>query len=289
MKNRFILVFTLCLSLLVGVLFLGCNSVLAHTVLPPEIIQYMNDHPEASDEELQAMVDEYLDKYEQEHQDDQFYDSEEIYDTEGRLMETSQLIQDVAQGQTSFWTNAFNFIILGIEHILSGMDHILFVVSLVLILISWRKIMWMVSTFTVAHSLTLILAGTGLLTMSARIVEPIIAFSIAYSALTAVFLRHIPFFSKFRNKLLIIFVFGTFHGLGFAGVFTEVNVPADKFLSSLLFFNVGVEFGQILILGIVLPFLYYLSEYPKVYNRVIKAIAVSISLLSLFWMVERVV
>ena len=194
----------------------------------------------------------------------------------------------VKNQEESLLGNAKEFTILGIEHILIGLDHILFVLSFVLVLASWRKILSMVTTFTVAHSLTLILAGNNILTLSGKIVEPIIAFSIAYMAITTVFLKKIPFFQKMHSKLGIIFLFGLFHGLGFAGVFSELQISAKYFLSSLLFFNVGVEIGQIMILLFVVPVLILLKKSNKrVYDIVVKVIASIISLLAVFWVIER--
>jgi len=197
------------------------------------------------------------------------------------------LLSPKEQNKT-FFQNAKDFIVLGIEHILIGLDHILFVVSLVLVLLPWKKILSMVSVFTIAHSLTLILAGSNILTLSAKVVEPIIAFSIAYMAITTVFLKNIGFFQKLHGKIGTIFLFGLFHGLGFAGVFSDLKIPSDKYLSSLLFFNVGVEVGQILILIVVVPALIYLSRNEKVYDVFTKSVAAVISLLSIFWLIQRI-
>ncbi len=83
----------------------------------------------------------------------------------------------------------YDFFRIGVGHILSGPDHILFVLSLLLVFISWKDILKLTGIFTIAHSITLILAGTGILVLSSRIVEPMIALSIAYVALTSVFLK----------------------------------------------------------------------------------------------------
>lgn len=252
--------------------FVFDSAAFAHDMIPPEVIEFLIENPDATDEEIMGFIEANFGG-QAGHSD---------------VQEKTTSLLSVAESDVGFFTNAWNFTIIGIEHILIGLDHVLFVISLILVLMPWKKILGMVTTFTIAHSLTLILAGTGLLTLSSRIVEPIIALSIAYTALTTVFLRHIPFFGNFYNKLLIIFVFGIFHGLGFAGVFEEISVPADKFLSSLLFFNVGVEFGQILILCVIIPVLYYLIQYEKVYNYAIKSTAVIISGMSIYWVVERI-
>ncbi len=188
----------------------------------------------------------------------------------------------------NWWQFAKNYVILGVEHILIGLDHILFVMSLVLLLPTWKHILKMVTAFTLAHSLTLILGGTNLLTLSGKIVEPIIAASIAYMALTTVFLsKKYPWFAKAHTSLIVIFVFGLFHGLGFAGVFADVAPTVDKLLPSLLFFNIGVEIGQILILLLFVPFLWALKHF-KLDRYFVPVFAVAISTLALWWVVIRV-
>lgn len=190
--------------------------------------------------------------------------------------------------EKSFIENSIDFICLGIIHILNGFDHILFVISIVLILLPIRKIFLMVSTFTLAHSFTFILAGSNIFMISGKIVEPIIALSIIYMSITTVFLKKNPFFQKIHNRLWIIFVFGLFHGLGFAGVFSEIMIPQDKVLSSLLFFNVGVEFGQILILLPTILILTLINKNKKNYETFTEIIAGFIIAIAIFWFLQRI-
>lgn len=204
------------------------------------------------------------------------------------LNNESQAIISAKYNKKSFLENAKIFIIIWVEHILSWLDHILFVLSLVLILSTTRKTLLMLTVFTIAHSLTILLAWSEILTLSSKIVEPIIAFSIAYTAITTVFCKHIPFFANFKNKLLIIFIFALFHGLWFAWGFTEMNIPEDNFISSLLFFNLWIEIWQIIVLLIVTPFLIFLSRFKKANDVWIKIIALTISFLSIFWVIQRI-
>lgn len=189
----------------------------------------------------------------------------------------------------NWWQFAKNYIELGIEHILVGLDHILFVMSLVLLFPTWKHILKMVTAFTLAHSITLFLGGTNLLTLSAKVVEPLIAASIAYMAITTVFLSpKYPWFARTHTSVAVIFIFGLFHGLGFAGMFAEVAPDPSRLLPSLLFFNIGVEIAQLLILGAFVPFLWALKHF-KVDRYFVPTFAVIISALALWWVFVRVV
>lgn len=319
--------FLLCLSCIIS------SNAYAHAALPPEVMQFLEEHPNATQEEFNAfMVETYgeavLDELYGPNPSDtgtipllevcgnNELESEEQCDdgntisgdgcsaqctaeTEenntltipaniGKITTDANMIISTLNEQLTLSQTLKQFIILGIEHILGGLDHILFVISIILILLPWTKILKMITAFTIAHSLTLILAGSGALILSARIVEPIIAFSIAYMAITSVFLKHIPFFRNIHNKILVIFLFGLFHGLGFAGVLTDLQIPENYFITSLISFNIGVEIGQIIILLIVLPPLFLVKRNATLYNNLIQIIAGSISALALYWVVQRI-
>jgi hypothetical protein len=138
------------------------------------------------------------------------------------------------------------YVQLGFTHILpKGLDHILFVLGLFFLRAGWRALLVQVSTFTIAHTMTLGLTTLGMISISPSIVEPLIALSIAYVAienLTTTELR--------TERLLLVFCFGLLHGMGFAGVLTELGLPAAGFVVALLSFNVGVELGQIALLAV---------------------------------------
>jgi HupE/UreJ protein len=128
----------------------------------------------------------------------------------------------------------------GFRHILPfGFDHILFVLSIFLLSPGLKSILWQSSAFTAAHSVTLGLAMYGIITPSARIIEPLIAISILYVALENIISPRLK-----ASRIGIVFLFGLVHGLGFAGSLGQLGLPPNNFLLSLLMFNLGVELGQ---------------------------------------------
>ena len=133
----------------------------------------------------------------------------------------------------------------GFDHIVPrGMDHILFVVGLFLFSARLRPLLWQVTMFTVAHSITLGLAMADVLTLPARIVEPLIALSIAYVGVENLWHRRLH-----KGRLLLVFAFGLLHGIGFASMLSDFGMPDDAFFTALIGFNVGVELGQLAILA----------------------------------------
>jgi hydrogenase/urease accessory protein HupE len=138
------------------------------------------------------------------------------------------------------------YTILGVEHILSGLDHLLFVIGLLFLVGFQRRLVWTISAFTLAHSLTLASAALGWLTLRAPPVEATIALSIVLVAGEA--LNKEQTLSR-RLPALVAFGFGLVHGLGFAGVLTEIGLPQQHLLTALLAFNLGVEIGQLLVVG----------------------------------------
>ncbi len=136
------------------------------------------------------------------------------------------------------------YIVLGFEHILPrGLDHILFILGIFLLSIHLRPLLWQVTMFTVAHTLTLGLSMAGLLSLPANIVEPLIALSIAYIGI-----ENISAHSLHKSRLVIVFCFGLLHGMGFASVLSDFGMPADAFVTALISFNVGVELGQLTVI-----------------------------------------
>jgi hydrogenase/urease accessory protein HupE len=176
---------------------------------------------------------------------------------------------------------------LGIIHILEGTDHVLFVCSLLLIYTTFKREAILLSVFTLAHSISLIIAGSGILTLSSRIVEPVVALSITYMAITSVFLKRYKAFRAHGNKVSTVFIFGLFHGLGFAGLLKNIQIPDDRFISSLLSFNIGIELGQFAIVAVALPFI-YLYKNKKWYPKVIQVIAITIAIIGLLWGFQRI-
>ena len=135
---------------------------------------------------------------------------------------------------------------LGIKHILLGVDHLLFVVGLMLVVRSLGKLVKTITAFTVAHSITLGLAVLGVVTVPSRPVDAAIALSIVFLAAEILHARRGNFGLTFRYPWIVAFAFGLLHGLGFAGALTTLGLPAVDIPLALLFFNVGVEIGQLL-------------------------------------------
>lgn len=135
------------------------------------------------------------------------------------------------------------YTVLGIEHILGGIDHLLFVVCLLFLVGFNRRLVWTITAFTAAHSLTLIGSSLGWLTLRSGPVEAVIALSIVLMAAEA--LRRQDTLTR-RLPALVAFVFGLMHGLGFAGALKDIGLPENHLPLALLTFNVGVELGQLL-------------------------------------------
>ncbi len=140
---------------------------------------------------------------------------------------------------------------LGVEHILLGIDHLLFVLALLMIVAGWRKLVATVTAFTIAHSLTLAVATLGLVHVPQSPVEAVIALSILFVAAEIVHWRQgRPGITR-RKPWLVAFTFGLLHGFGFAGALTEIGLPEHAIPLALLFFNLGVEAGQLIFIGAV--------------------------------------
>jgi hydrogenase/urease accessory protein HupE len=174
---------------------------------------------------------------------------------------------------------------LGYTHILpKGLDHILFVVGIFLLSARWRSILLQVSTFTVAHSITLGLTMYGIVSLPARVVEPMIALSIAYVAIENLVTSDLK-----PWRLALVFSFGLLHGMGFAGVLRELGLPRSQFLTALLTFNVGVEFGQLSVIAIAFALVAYWRSSRQTYRRlIVQPASLAIALTGLYWTIQRV-
>lgn len=212
--------------------------------------------------------------------------------------------QQLSLTDASLWKGFKAMVGLGMWHIWIGLDHILFLVALVLPSVvrrrrregelalsetwtpveSFKSAFWyilkIVTLFTIAHSITLSLAALGVIDLSSRIVESIIALSIALAA----YLNLRPLFN--RSESFIAFAFGLFHGLGFASVLGEKGLGGEYMTLSLLGFNVGVELGQVLIICMVFPFLFLLRR-TKLYPYIIFYGSILLIIIAFYWFVER--
>ena len=171
----------------------------------------------------------------------------------------------------------------GFEHILpEGLDHILFVLGLFLLCRAWKPILIQVTAFTAAHTITLALATLGFVSAPADIVEPIIAASIVVIALENIFR---PTYGKFR--LLLVFIFGLIHGLGFAQRLIDERIPAGSLVSALLGFNVGVELGQLAVIGLAIAATFWIKDETKYRRWVVIPASALIALAGVLWAIQR--
>jgi hypothetical protein len=177
------------------------------------------------------------------------------------------------------------FLWLGFTHILpEGLDHILFVLGLFFFATYFRPLFVQITAFTIAHSITLGLTLFGVFSLSSRIVEPLIALSIAVVAIENIFYR------KLRpSRFLIVFGFGLIHGLGFAGVLKSLGLPANQFLKVLVSFNLGVEGGQLAVVAMAAALTGWMWKKPWYFKRVVVPVSALIAAVGLFWFVQRIV
>ncbi len=178
------------------------------------------------------------------------------------------------------------YLLLGFEHIIpKGTDHILFVLCIYLLSPKLSTVIWQATAFTIAHSITLGLVLYGVITPPADIIEPVIALSIVLVALENMFATKLhPW------RVFIIFIFGLVHGMGFASVLIGLGLPKQEFLTALLTFNLGVEFGQMTV--ILLAFLVFgkwFANQPWYRQRIVIPLSAIIAFIAIYWTVERVV
>ncbi len=178
------------------------------------------------------------------------------------------------------------YLTLGFTHIVPhGLDHMLFVLGIYLLSKRWRSVLLQVSAFTVAHSITLGLSMYGLVNVSPRIVEPMIAVSIAYVAIENIFLSELKVW-----RVALVFAFGLLHGMGFAGALQELGLPRSEFLTALLAFNIGVEGGQLAVIGAAFLLVgWHFSDRAWYRGRVVVPASVAIACTAIYWTVQRLV
>lgn len=213
-------------------------------------------------------------------------EGEEAYSAFLNPGQKSEPMPRIGTAQVGALQSFAQYIWLGLTHIIpKGLDHILFVLGLFLFSREMRPLFYQVTSFTVAHTLTLALATLGIVSVPSAIVEPLIALSIAYVAVENIFRPRLS-----RLRLAVVFAFGLLHGLGFASVLGEIGLSAGHFIASLLAFNIGVELGQITI--ILLAFLavaVWFGSKPWYRTRVVVPASAFIGLMGLWWAVERVI
>jgi hydrogenase/urease accessory protein HupE len=183
------------------------------------------------------------------------------------------------------------YLVHGVEHILLGFDHLLFVFALLLIVRSTRVLLWTITAFTLAHSITLALAALGMVRIPGPPVEAAIALSILLLAVEVVRIDRGQASLTARWPWGIAFGFGLLHGFGFAGALTAVGLPQDDIPLALFSFNVGVELGQLAFVAAVLVALgaaRRLDPGPRVERLALRAASLAIGTLAAFWLFDRV-
>lgn len=185
---------------------------------------------------------------------------------------------------------AKRYTILGIEHILAGLDHLLFVLALLFLVQGWWMLIKTVTAFTVAHSITLGLATFGFVSLPAAPVEATIALSIVFLASEIVWRARGRSSLASKAPWVVAFAFGLLHGLGFAGALSEIGLPPSEVPIALLFFNIGVEVGQLVfVAGVLIAGLILLQlRVPKrteFYARM--SVVYGIGVIASYWTIER--
>lgn len=179
---------------------------------------------------------------------------------------------------------ARQFLKLGFEHIIpEGFDHILFVLGLFLLGNQLRPLLWQVTAFTVAHSITLGLALYGVVRLSPLIVEPLIALSIAFVAVENICKAELKPWRPF-----VVFGFGLMHGLGFAGVLKSIHLPRNEFATALIAFNGGVELGQLAVISLAFLAVGWWRQRVSYRRAIVIPASGLIAAIGLFWTCQRV-
>jgi hypothetical protein len=174
---------------------------------------------------------------------------------------------------------------LGITHIIPfGLDHILFVISLCLLNTKLKTIIWQATSFTVAHSITLALSMKNIIVAPGAIVEPIISLSILFVAIENLLLSELKAW-----RVVLVFLFGLIHGMGFASSLNEIGLPPERFLLSILSFNLGVELGQLTV--IILAYLLLIHPFGQkswYKKKMVWPLSGCIALIATYWTIERI-
>ena len=178
-----------------------------------------------------------------------------------------------------------NFLCLGVKHILTGYDHLLFLIGLLLVARGFFASLGIITSFTIAHSITLAVATLGLVQIPSRIVEPLIAASIVFVGIENLLRGDIP-----KARRVVPFGFGLIHGFGFASALREAGIGSGTggIVLPLFSFNLGVELGQIMVAALALPIIWKLRENPLFIARWAPACSAAVVLLGSFWFVQRV-
>jgi len=195
-------------------------------------------------------------------------------------------IKDNSQPPKSGWLVFAEYIPIGFDHILpKGLDHVLFVLGLYFLSLKLSVLLWQITSFTLAHTVTLTAAALGLVSVPATLVEPLIAASIVFVAVENLFSQRLS-----RWRPLVIFVFGLLHGLGFASVLSAFGLPQTQFIPALIGFNIGVELGQLSVIFIAFILLgYWFGKKAWFRSRISIPASLLIAATGGWWFLERTI
>ncbi len=204
------------------------------------------------------------------------------------LFKVNETSRELTSRPPSSWSQFLNFLWQGVWHIFIGYDHILFILTLVMAVFHitsgrlFFELLKVITAFTAAHSITLFLVGTGVISLSSQFVESAIALSIVFGAVNNLH-RFQPV-----NTTVLAFIFGLIHGFGFAGVFSELSPSAESLIVAVLSFNLGVEVGQLAIVACAIPIFSVLKRLGYFEQWAYKLGSVIVSLIALIWFFERI-
>ena len=216
-------------------------------------------------------------------------------DVSGTARLTASDVSFIVPGVRDFWATASGYFTLGVDHILEGYDHLLFVFALMLLVRNSRSLLIAITSFTVAHSITLAAASLGFVYLPPPPVETVIALSIVFLAAELVRIRADQPSLTQRNPWAVAFMFGLLHGLGFAGALRDIGLPELDVPAALVSFNLGVEAGQLIFVGAVLAAWLVLGKIIPAAARALnnpdapafKAMGYGIGTMASFWTIER--
>lgn len=200
----------------------------------------------------------------------------------------------VVKGAAQFWDVVHTYFVFGVEHILGGFDHLLFVACLIFIAGTWQRILVTITGFTVAHSITLVLAAIDLVHLPAAPIEAAIALSIVFLAREIVLDRRDTL--TWRYPVAVAASFGLLHGFGFASALSEIGLPQAEIPAALLMFNIGVELGQIAFVAGMIFVFWLITQCLKIIKKgslywlssVEKSLAYCVGTITMFWTIERI-
>ncbi|WP_274050971.1 HupE/UreJ family protein [Thalassomonas haliotis] len=205
----------------------------------------------------------------------------------GKTSETIALQNQVSfSGELAAKITTFiDYTVQGVLHIIpKGLDHILFVLALFLLATRMSSLLWQVSAFTLAHTITLGLGIYGVVNLPATIVEPLITLSIAYVAVENIFALQLK-----KWRILVIFAFGLLHGLGFASVLLELGLAPGQYVLSLIAFNIGVELGQLAVILLAFACVWWWQSKHWYRRRIVQPLSLVIAVTGVYWFVERII